>query len=92
MTGEGPPIGLTIVGAGSWGTALAVVLAPRFPRIRLWVYEKDLAARMRATRVNDLYLPEFLLPANVTVETEFAVALAGAHEAMYLAYCDHVRR
>ena len=69
---------LTIVGAGSWGTALCIVLAPRFPRIRLWVYEKDLAERMRATRVNDLYLPGFRLPANVTVETEFAAALSGA--------------
>jgi glycerol-3-phosphate dehydrogenase (NAD(P)+) len=69
---------LTVVGAGSWGTALAIVLAPRFPRVRLWVYEKDLAERMRATRVNDLYLPGFELPPNVAVETEFAAALDGA--------------
>ena len=57
---------------------MAIVLAPRFPRIRLWVYEKDLAERMRATRINDLYLPGFCLPANVTVETEFPAALADA--------------
>ncbi|MGA2736113.1 MAG: NAD(P)H-dependent glycerol-3-phosphate dehydrogenase [Bryobacteraceae bacterium] len=74
MTGSG----LTIVGAGSWGTALAVVLAPRFPHIRLWVYEKDLADRMRSTRMNDLYLPGFCLPANVSVESEFAAVLADA--------------
>jgi len=69
---------LAIIGAGSWGTALAIVLAPRFERIRLWVYESDLAARMRATRVNDLYLPGFSLPPNVAVETDFAAALPGA--------------
>jgi glycerol-3-phosphate dehydrogenase (NAD(P)+) len=69
---------LAIIGAGSWGTALAIVLAPRFDRIRLWVYEKDLAARMQATQVNDLYLPGFSLPVNVSVETEFAEALPGA--------------
>ena len=69
---------LAIIGAGSWGTALAIVLAPRFPSIRLWVYEKDLAERIRAARVNDLYLPGFCLPANVTVETEFVAALADA--------------
>jgi len=69
---------LAIIGAGSWGTALAVVLAPRFPRLRLWVYEKDLAERMRATRVNDLYLPGFQLPANVAVETGLDAALDGA--------------
>src|SRR5260370_41583268 len=69
---------LTIIGGGSWGTALAVVLAPRFPRIRLWVYEQDLAERMRATRINDLYLPGFPLPANIDVQTEFAAALPDA--------------
>jgi len=69
---------LAIVGAGSWGTALAIVLAPRFPRIRLWIYEKDLAGRMRTARINDLYLPGFQIPANVTVETEFPATLAGA--------------
>jgi glycerol-3-phosphate dehydrogenase (NAD(P)+) len=69
---------LAIIGAGSWGTALAIVLAPRFPRIRLWVYEKDLAGRMRAGRINDLYLPGFSIPANVSIDTEFATALPGA--------------
>ena len=53
---------LAIVGAGSWGTALAIVLAPRFPRIRLWVYEKDLAERMRETR-DQRRLPARLPPA-----------------------------
>jgi glycerol-3-phosphate dehydrogenase (NAD(P)+) len=71
-----PKKDLTIVGAGSWGTALSIVLAPRFPRIRLWVYEQDLADRMRVTRINDLYLPGFSLPSNVAVETGFAAALA----------------
>ena len=69
---------LTVIGGGSWGTALAIVLAARFPRVRLWVYEADLAERMRATRVNDVYLPGFLLPANVEVVNEFARALDGA--------------
>ncbi|MFN7992826.1 MAG: NAD(P)H-dependent glycerol-3-phosphate dehydrogenase [Bryobacteraceae bacterium] len=69
---------LAIIGGGSWGTALAIVLAPRFARIRLWVYEGDLAERMRATRENDLYLPGFRLPANIEVENEFQSVLPGA--------------
>jgi glycerol-3-phosphate dehydrogenase (NAD(P)+) len=62
MTGS-----LAILGAGSWGTALAVTLAPKFSNIRLWVFEPDLAARMRATRENDVYLPGFLLPPNIEI-------------------------
>jgi glycerol-3-phosphate dehydrogenase (NAD(P)+) len=69
---------LAIIGAGSWGTALAIVLAPRFSRLRLWVYEKDLAERMRAYRINDVFLPGFHLPPNLAIETDFAGALPGA--------------
>ena len=69
---------LAIIGAGSWGTALAIVLAPRFPSIRLWIYEHDLAARMCASRENDVYLPGFLLPANVEIVTALAAAVDGA--------------
>jgi len=66
---------LAIIGGGSWGTALAMVLAPRFEHVRLWVYESDLAQRMRSSRENDVYLPGFRLPANVDVHHELASVL-----------------
>ena len=69
---------LAIIGGGGWGTALAIILAPRFPRVRLWVYEADLAARMSATRENDVYLPGCLLPRRVEIVTELPAALDGA--------------
>jgi glycerol-3-phosphate dehydrogenase (NAD(P)+) len=69
---------LAIIGGGSWGTSLSIVLAPRFSEVRLWVYEHDLAGRMSISRDNDVYLPGFPLPSNVTVVTDFAAALDGA--------------
>ena len=69
---------LSIIGAGSWGTALAIALAPRFTRTRLWVYEADLALRIRQTRVNDVYLPGFEVPASVQPVDELVAALEGA--------------
>src|SRR5271157_6013065 len=69
---------LAIIGAGSWGTALAIVLAPRFPTLRLWVYEQDLAARMAKSRENDVYLPGAPLPAHVEVTSDLATALQDA--------------
>ena len=69
---------LTIVGGGSWGTALSIVLAGRFQEIRLWVYETDLSERMSSTRENDLYLPGFHIPPNVAVTSDLAYALEGA--------------
>ena len=69
---------ITIVGGGSWGTALAIVLASRFDRIRLWVYEADLAGRMASQRQNDLYLPGFEIPTNVMVSSGLSDCLEGA--------------
>ncbi|MEO8370026.1 MAG: NAD(P)H-dependent glycerol-3-phosphate dehydrogenase [Candidatus Solibacter sp.] len=68
---------LSIIGGGSWGTALAVVLTPRFERTTLWVHETDLAERMQANRVNDVFLPDTPLPANLTVTSDLLAALDG---------------
>ncbi len=69
---------LAIVGAGSWGTALAIALGPRFARIRLWVYEPDLAHRLLETRINDVYLPGFEIPSHAEATSDLAHALDGA--------------
>jgi glycerol-3-phosphate dehydrogenase (NAD(P)+) len=69
---------LAIIGAGSWGTALAIVLAPRFQRIRLWAFEPGLAARMRDTRENHLFLPGCTLAPNVEPVSGLSAALDGA--------------
>ena len=68
---------LAIIGGGSWGTALSIVLAPRFDRVTLWVHEGDLAGRMQANRLNDVFLPGAPLPANITVTSDLMSALDG---------------
>ena len=69
---------LTIIGGGSWGTALAIVLAPRFSRVKLWVYEADLATRMVETRLNDVYLPSAAIPTNVDITPVLEESLGSA--------------
>lgn len=69
---------LSIIGGGSWGTALAIALAPRFSRVKLWVHENDLAARIIATRINDTYLPGAAIPGNVDATSKLDCALDGA--------------
>jgi glycerol-3-phosphate dehydrogenase (NAD(P)+) len=82
---------LAIIGAGSWGTALAIVLAPRFQDIRLWVYEADLAARMAKSRENDVYLPGFRLAPQVHVTPHLEESLENA-EAVLSVVPSHVVR
>ncbi|HEX4277298.1 MAG TPA: NAD(P)H-dependent glycerol-3-phosphate dehydrogenase [Bryobacteraceae bacterium] len=69
---------LAVIGAGSWGTALAIVLGPRFPHIRLWVYEADLCERIRQTHINDIYLPGFEIPKHIHPTSNLAEALDAA--------------
>jgi glycerol-3-phosphate dehydrogenase (NAD(P)+) len=82
---------LAIIGAGSWGTALSIVLAPRFERVRLWVHEEDLATRMRETSENDVYLKGFLLPRSVEVVTDLVEAVDGANIVMGVMPSHHAR-
>jgi glycerol-3-phosphate dehydrogenase (NAD(P)+) len=69
---------LAIIGGGAWGTALAMVLAPRFESVRLWVYERDLAGQMERDRENELYLPGFRLPPNVLASADAEPVLKDA--------------
>ena len=66
-----------VIGAGSWGTTLADLLARKGYEVCLWGYEHDLVERMRATRVNDLYLPQIELAATLCFSSQMAEAVAG---------------
>ena len=63
---------LKVVGAGSWGTALAIVLARRFERVELWGRDSGLVAEMARGRENPRYLAGFRLPENVHPTPELA--------------------
>lgn len=82
---------LAIIGGGSWGTALALVLAPRFESIGWWIYEADLARQMQASRETSLYLPGFRLPENVTATHDLASALHGARMVCGVMPSQHAR-
>lgn len=82
---------LAVIGAGSWGTALAIALAPRFERVALWAYESDLAGRMAATRENDLFLPGFALPDSVCPTASLPAALEDASIVLSVVPSQHVR-
>lgn len=69
---------ITIIGAGSWGTALAKLLGDQGLEVRLWVYEQEVCEALRQTQSNPVYLPGLALADRVAATTEFDEALDGA--------------
>jgi glycerol-3-phosphate dehydrogenase (NAD(P)+) len=68
---------LAIVGAGGWGTALAITMARAGRHTRLWVYEPDLAVAMIDTLENSIYLPGVSIPESVRVSNSLRDVVAG---------------
>jgi glycerol-3-phosphate dehydrogenase (NAD(P)+) len=76
-----PPAGsVTVLGAGSWGTALAVQLARCGHPVTLWGRDADALADMAARRENARYLPGVAFPPTLGVEPDLAMALARADD------------
>lgn len=66
---------VTVLGAGSWGTALAVHLARVGHDVRLWARDRALVDDMTARRANAVYLPDVTLPERVLVTHTLSDAL-----------------
>ena len=68
---------VAVLGAGSFGTALAVHLARVGHDVRLWARDADLASEMARRRSNPAYLTELAFPPSVTPTSDLEQALAG---------------
>ena len=69
---------MTVLGAGSWGTALAIHLGRLGNPVRLWGRDQDLVAEMMARRTNPTYLCDVSLPESVSPTASLEAAVDGA--------------
>jgi glycerol-3-phosphate dehydrogenase (NAD(P)+) len=68
----------TVLGAGGWGTALALLLAENGHRVKLWARRAEFAAELRRIGENRTYLPGVALDPTLTLVEDLAEALGGA--------------
>ncbi len=68
---------ITLLGAGAWGTALAIAFAESH-RVTLWSREEDVAVDLLAHRENRRFFPGYRLPDSVRVVTDFSAAIGEA--------------
>ena len=73
---------ITVIGAGAWGTALALHFALHNHQVAIWARNAEQLAAMQADRENKRYLPGFKLPDNLTAHTDLAAALEGSEMVM----------
>jgi glycerol-3-phosphate dehydrogenase (NAD(P)+) len=84
---------IAILGGGSWGTALAILLAqnPKGHGVSLWVHDPALAETMRRDHVNAVYLPGSAIPHGVRVTPDAGEALASARIVLGVMPSAHAR-
>ena len=75
---------IAVLGAGSWGTALAKVLAENGHQVRLWARDPLMAERSQRDRVNARYLPECILPDDVTITASLSMAVTAADQIWFV--------
>ncbi len=80
MTRQQSPI--AVLGAGSWGTALAIQLCRAGGSVTLWGHEAELMANISAARCNERYLPGVPLPKQLSLDADLGSALQNVQDVL----------
>jgi len=88
---DGSPPRAAVIGAGSWGTTLAQLLALKGLPVRLWAHEAEVAAVIASCRENSLFLPQVRLHGGLTATTSLEEALDRVELALFVTP-SHVAR
>ncbi len=81
---------VTVHGAGSWGTTLSALIAPRHPTL-LWARSGDVATEIREERTNRAYLPGFRLPSALSATADLSEAAGTADVVLVAVPTEHFR-
>jgi len=83
---------IAIIGAGAWGTGLAMVLGrKKIHAVRLWANEPDVCESIAKSRVNERFLPGFTLPESVQATNDLSNALERADVVVSVMPSQHCR-
>jgi glycerol-3-phosphate dehydrogenase (NAD(P)+) len=84
---------LSVIGAGAWGTALAIALARQNRHsVSLWAFEKEVCESIANRGVNEIFLPEQQLPLGINTTNSLEEVLRGAEIVVSVMPSHHTRR
>ena len=82
---------VTVLGAGSWGIALSLVLEKNGHEVTLWEFRADAADQLRQTRDAKEFLPGIIIPNSIQIENDVEIACA-SKDVIVIAVPSHVVR
>ena len=82
---------ISIIGGGSWGTALAIVSSELGHSVKLWVYEAELVTFINQKHYNEIYLKDFPIPHNVVASNSLSKSLESAQIVLTAVPANHCR-
>jgi glycerol-3-phosphate dehydrogenase (NAD(P)+) len=83
---------IAIIGAGAWGTGLAIVLGRKGThRVTLWANEPEVCESIAKRRINERFLPGFMLPDSIEATGDLNIALEGAEVVASVMPSQHCR-
>ena len=80
-----------VIGAGSWGTAIAKLMAECGHQVTLWAFEEEVVEQINGTQENRTYLPGFELPDAITATGDLSLTVKDA-QAVFSVSPSHVVR
>ena len=89
---ENQDVGIAVIGAGSWGTTLANLLAEKGHRVDLWVREEEIYRQIKEERVNKTFLPNRKLVPQLNPVKSYEKALEGKVLALVVVPSQFFRR
>ena len=69
---------ISVIGEGAWGTAISTLLAHNGYTVKLWCFDKEQAACIEQTRINERYLPDIHLSERIQPVTDLQNSICGA--------------
>lgn len=82
---------IAVLGAGNWGTTVALLLQANGHTVRLWEFNARLAEDMREHRENRTYLPGFALPGDIFITSSLAEAVGGCGMVVFVVPSSYMR-
>lgn len=83
---------IAVIGAGAWGTSLAMILHRGGQQVRLWEYSAEYARVLRETRENPKFLPGVFIPEDIHITPDLGEAAGGCEEVVLVSPSQVLRQ